>query len=348
MKIGFYNPYFDGFGGGERYTLTLASYWSKKHRVDVFWHDRSITGEYQRRFGLDLSDIKIVHNIFSGKNVLKKLFFSRQYDLIFFLSDGSIPTSMAKRNILHFQIPFSRISAHAIKLKRYQAVVCNSMFTKANLDPWVAEKATVIYPPVRIDSLKSLRKKKYILSVGRFSSFHQAKKQAVLIEAFRKAQKAGRLKDWTLIFVGGLLPSDRVFFETLKSEASGLAVEFHPNISLSKLHQWYAESPIYWHAAGFGETNPVLAEHFGIAVVEAMAAGSLPVVYDWGGLSEIVTHKVNGFVWRSMDELIDYSVALETKSTLRAVMKKEAARRAKDFGEQKFLQSFDTLLERIF
>ena len=173
MKIGFYNPYFDGFGGGERYSLTLASHWSKAHEVTLFWDSDAIRMEAQKRFGIDLSGVTTTDNIFTGKNLLKKLFLSRRYDLIFFLSDGSIPTTFAKYNILHFQVPFPHIEANPLKLSRYQAIVCNSSFTKVHIDARVGEKALVIYPPVRTADLKAGRQKKQILSVVRFSHhFH--------------------------------------------------------------------------------------------------------------------------------------------------------------------------------
>lgn len=347
MRIGFYNPYFDGFGGGERYTLTLASHWSKNHHAEIFWHTDSVIKEAEQRFGIDLSRVKITQNIFCGKNLFKKLFSTRAYDLIFFLSDGSVPTSFAKRNILHFQVPFSSIEANLLKLSRFQAVVCNSLFTKAHLDFRVSENASVIYPPVRTGDLKPGRKKKQILSVGRFSSHFQAKKQQILVEAFRKGLEAGRLPGWRLILAGGLLRSDRDFFASLKQQSQGLPIELLPNASYSKLTQLYEESIIYWHAAGFEESDPVLCEHFGISTVEAMAAGCVPVVYNGGGQPEIVTHKENGFLWQTTDELIDYTVVLESKNSLHTAMQKKARLRVKEFDESRFTQAFDTLLNKI-
>src|SRR5690242_13999863 len=105
MKIGFYSPYIDSFGGGERYVFTLASHWSKTHDVDIFWDNPADIQTAGARFGLDLSSIHVVLNLFRQGNLFQKLIKTRQYDCIFFLSDGSVPTSVAKRNILHFQVP---------------------------------------------------------------------------------------------------------------------------------------------------------------------------------------------------------------------------------------------------
>ncbi|OGG24441.1 hypothetical protein A3A79_04630 [Candidatus Gottesmanbacteria bacterium RIFCSPLOWO2_01_FULL_43_11b] len=343
MRIGFHNPYFNGFGGGERYTLTLASHWSKSHDVVLFWDD-DIRKEALKRFDTDLSRVKIVQNIFRGKNLLQKLFNSRQYDLIFFLSDGSVPTTFAKHNILHFQVPFKSVEANLFKLSRFRAIVCNSFFTKVNLDPIVSERATVIYPPVNLEKLRPGKKKKQILSVGRFST---AKKMQILIETFRTGYKAGRLNNWSLFLAGGLLDSDSDFFSSLKTLSSGLPIKFLPNVSYSKLVELYGSSMIYWHATGYGESDPTQAEHFGISTVEAMASGCIPVVFDGGGLPEIVTHKKNGFLWSTTGELLDYTVALESKNVLRTTLQKEAIQTSKKFNEKKFIQSFNELLNKI-
>ena len=65
MNIGFYSPYFDTLGGGERYVLTLASHWSEGHDVKLFWDDESIVQSAQSRFNIDLSRVKVTR-IYSG------------------------------------------------------------------------------------------------------------------------------------------------------------------------------------------------------------------------------------------------------------------------------------------
>lgn len=345
MRIGFYNPYFDGFGGGERYTLTLASHWSQHHDVDIFWDDDSLKREALKRFEIDLSNIKIVHNIFYGGNVLKKLFLTRKYDIIFFLSDGSVPSTLARHNILHFQVPFPVIRARGLKLSRFDSIVCNSVFTKAHLDPHVGHRSIVIYPPVRTRDFKPKRKMKQVLSVGRFSSHYQAKKQQILIDVFRQCLQKKQLSDWRLVLAGGLLKSDKNFFETLQKQSGGLPVRLVPNAPYTALKELYAESSIYWHAAGFGESDPALAEHFGISSVEAMAAGSIPIVYNGGGQSEIVEDGKSGFLWRTTDELIRFTLAAISHKALYSSMQKECNERAKVFDESQFIRSFDGILD---
>lgn len=336
MKIGFYNPYFDSMSGGERYLLTLASHWSQSHDVFLFWDDPEILARTQKRLNLDLSRVRTVENVFKTKNVFKKLAVSRGYDLIFFLTDGSIPTTFAKRSILHFQVPFQDIPVHPIKLLRFQAIVCNSFFTKDHLEPRVGKRSIVIYPPVESIKRTGEPKKNIILSVGRF---HPLKKQDVLIEIFRK----GKFKDYTMVLSGGLQPADQKYFNFLLSSAKNLSVKLYPNASYEKLVGLYNDARIFWHAAGYGETRPENVEHFGITTVEAMSAGCIPVVYNGGGQSEII----NRNLWNTPDECLDETEhIIQNKGALNG-FGQDLIRQSKKFSVETFTKAFDVLLSDI-
>ncbi|HUD20188.1 MAG TPA: glycosyltransferase family 4 protein [Patescibacteria group bacterium] len=344
MKIGIYSPYLDSLGGGERYVFSLAEHWSQIHNVSVFWDDNKVKAEVQKRFSIDLAKVSIVANVFQLGNSIGKLMTTSSYDLIFFLSDGSIPLSAAKYNILHFQVPFSHISMPFWKAFRYQRIVCNSEFTKKHLDPHLVIPRTVIYPPVDVSALKPGRKSKILLSVGRFNGHYGAKKQNVLIETFRKLYKSPLLKGWKLVIAGGLLSSDTDYFNSLKLKAKGLPVEFYPNCSYETLNTHYSAASIYWHAAGYGETKPEHMEHFGITTVEAMAAGAVPVVFDGGGQPEIIANRKSGFLWNTTEELIQETTTLIKNTELRSAMAAAALKSSTAFTKDRFCRSFDALL----
>ena len=102
----------------------------------------------------------------------------------------------------------------------------------------------------------------------------------------------------------------------------------------------YTAAKIFVHAAGFGDPDdrPELAEHFGIATVEAMAAGCVPIVVNKGGQPEIVQHGTSGFVWNTLDELKGFTRMLMNDPELCARMSRAARQRAQRFSQAAFLR----------
>lgn len=327
--------------------MTLAAHWSKKHQVTAFWDDASILNQINKRFGLDCSRIKIRPNIFNTP-LLTKMRETAKFDIIFILSDGSIPVSLAKHNILHFQVPFGKINFPFWKQFMYKTIVYNSEFTKNHIDLNVGNRGIVIYPPVDISSCLPLKKEKLIISVGRFTSYHHAKKQEVLIDIFKRGKEKGIFKGWRLILAGGLIDSDKDYFKQLTD-----MVKSHPEISLianytqDEIKDLYGKAFFYWHAAGFGETDPTLMEHFGITTVEAMAAGAIPIVYNAGGQPEIVDHGKNGYLWNTEEECLTYTEELISSTQLQNELSKDAKIKAQQFSVDRFCHKFDDVINVV-
>lgn len=342
-QAGIYDPYLDTLGGGERYTMTVAHCLVKKGwEVDVFGDDRGIGKRLEERLGIDLKKINLVPNIFKEK-FFQKQQKMKKYDLLFYLSDGSVPFLFAKKNFLHFQVPFHDVKGkrplNKIKFKKINAVVCNSRFTKKFIDQEYGVKSKVVYPPVAVGEFKPGQKKNIVLSVGRFSRLMQAKRQDVLVDVF--GQMAEDLKGWQLILAGGTdVGKDRAF-ERLKKKIRGLPIEIIENPPFSELKKLYAQAKIFWTAAGFGineNQKPERVEQFGITTVEAMSAGCVPVVINKGGQPEIVDHNQNGLLWNSKQELIRQTLKLVEEEKLRERLSEEAQKKAKTFSQEHFCQ----------
>lgn len=342
MKIGFVSPYWKTLGGGERYLLTIASYWSKTNEVRLLVDEAGFLESVKDRLAIDVSRISTTRNFFLGRNILTKAVESRFYDLLFFVTDGSLPTTLARRNFLHIQVPFAKIPEPDWKFGLFERAICNSKFTKENLDERLGKRAIVIYPPVDTRRIKELEKKPIILSVGRFSQHYRAKKHEVLISAFKKLRKDKRFSEWQLVIAGGLLPSDEDYFEELKRTAEE-GVVLLPNVSNKDLNKLYGVATVYWHAAGYGENDPMKMEHFGISIVEAMSGGGIPVVYNGGGLPEIVNDGINGLLWMDEAELINKTRELLSGKQSGA-MKIEALKTVKKFSSERFNKEVDELI----
>ena len=301
MKATIYNPYLDTLGGGERYTISFAKVlvdlgWN----VDLEWKDPAILIQLENRFGMDLSKINVISDAKRGDG----------YDLCFWVSDGSIPLLRSRKNILHFQVPFHDVKGdilmNKMKLFRINKVVCNSNFTKKVIDNEFHINSLVIYPPVDVASIKPKRKENIILFVGRFSELKQNKRQDILINNFKKLFDNG-ITDWKLVLAGGVEVGVGDTLNDLKKMSEDYPIEIMESPSFSILKDLYGKSKILWSAVGFGEDenkSPEKVEHFGMNIVESMAAGAVPIIYNAGGYKEIIKNGENGFLWDSEMELL--------------------------------------------
>ena len=228
----------------------------------------------------------------------------------------------------------------------YQQKLCNSEYTRKWSRAWWGIESDVLYPAVDT-RFEPIPKANLVLSVGRFSTRSHSKRQVETMSVFRD-MKCTSLQHWSYYSVGGLDddPVDHAYFDEVKRVAAMCDAHAIPNIHRSELRSLFARAKVFWHAAGYGtdDGNPYQAEHFGISTVEAMAAGAVPIVYDKGGQAEIVEHGRNGYLWRSLDELQEYTRRLVQDEGLREQMAASARRRAERFSREAFLDRFARLV----
>lgn len=380
-RAAIYDPYLDTLGGGERYCLTVAEILLKNnYQVDLFWSgDDTLIQKAETRFSLDLTNLKIVPDIyeikaknlalieenenlpnsiskgvnpekinFKLKKFYKKIINNRQYDVIFYLSDGSLPFLFGKKNFLHVQVPLIKNDQklnnflNKFKDRFYTNIICNSQFTAKFQKKISNQKVLVLYPPVDIEKFDSHQNKEnIILSVGRFDNILNAKKQDVLIDAFRSLVVREKIDNWKLVLVGGSLqdPKNNSYLQYLQKKAANLPVEFIVNPPFNILKDQYAHSKIYWHAAGYDvdeNIHPENTEHFGITVVEAMASGLVPVVISKGGIPEIVDNGVNGYLWQTIDELVSRTKNLIDNPNTLKLMSQQSILNCQQFSKNNF------------
>jgi glycosyltransferase involved in cell wall biosynthesis len=353
MKAGIYDPYLDTLGGGERYTLTFANGLIRLgYEVDVFWDDKSIREKIKERFGFDVGSLNFVDNLFA-KDKKTKQRLMKNYDLIFFVSDGSIPSLRAKKNILHFQVPFHGVGGRSLlnrlKLRKIDLIVCNSFFTKKVIDKEYGVCSEVLYPPIDVDSFKPLKKENLIINVGRFTSLLHSKRQDVLVKGFIKMfeEKKEKVKDWRLVLAG----ADREgkeFVSELRKMAKNYPIEILTNPHFNDLKQLCGQAKIFWTAAGYGfdeEKQPEKVEHFGITTVETMASGCVPVVINKGGQKEIVDDGKNGLLWEKETELIAKTLRLMESQEEWQKLSKKAQKKSQDFSEKIFFHRIKEIIK---
>lgn len=341
--------------------MTIASCLARTHTVSVFWDNNNDIKELQKRFSLDLTNVKFTKNIFSPKfGSIRRFFKTKKYDIIIVLSDGSIPFSLSKKTFIHFQQPIfiSNLDLRTkYKISRIKKFFCNSNYSKSYVDKSLGIESSVLYPPVEIKKKNNLKKENIILHVGRFRvkdvtisqiPIGDYKKQKVMIDAFKKIFDQG-LKEWRFVLAVSVQDKDNEPFEILKKSADGYPIEFLINKTNDELWNIYSKAKIYWHASGFGEDlekHPEYAEHFGISTVEAMGAGAVPVVINAGGQKEIVEDGKNGLLWSTVDELIQKTSSLIENQKLWEKLSKEAIRRSNYFAGDRFCKELYEIIEQ--
>lgn len=351
MRVGIFDPYLDTLGGGEKYILDIASCFAQDNEVFIFWDDVSIKKQWEKRFNIDFSGINVTKNIFSKKsNLLKRFFQTKDYDLIIYMSDGSIPFLFGKKNILIFQFPVLCMHGKSIlnklKLKRISEVICYSDFVKSFIDKQYGFRSKIVSPCVDFPVEERLNKENMILTVGRFTKGMNAKKQEILIDEFKKLYDHG-LSAWKLVLIGSYLPKDEDLVEKIKSKIQKYPIILLANVSYDELLNHYQKAKIYWHAAGFGEDlnlHPERAEHFGISTVEAMSHGAVPVVFNGGGQKEIVKEEENGYLWITNEELEAKTRKLIENSKLLEEMSKKARKRSQKYNKIEFCKKIKEII----
>lgn len=354
MNIGIYSPYLDTLGGGERYMLTIAESLSKKNQVELLIDThlqtlkiKEIIDKASKLLDLDLSEVKIINApLGRGSSAFDRFMFLRRYDVLFCLTDGSIFYSSAKKSILHIQSPVKIESGsflRQIKQSSWNSIIYNSQFTKNECEKYWNIRGEVVFPPVNIKMFKSGLKKKQIVSVGRFFGYLKEKKHELMIDSFKKIIDSKKGEGWSLHLAGGAQDGDLSYIEELKKIACGYPVYIHPNLPLEDLKKLYSESVVYWHATGFGETDPSKLEHFGITTVEAMASGCIPVVVNLGGQKEIVENGINGFLWNTPQEMIETTIKIIKDVKANHKISQNAQSSVEKFSKDEFIKKINSL-----
>lgn len=211
----------------------------------------------------------------------------------------------------------AKVFYHA-RVSHIDRLLAVSDFTREFVRHKWGRESTTLYPPCPIDLYSNLQvsKRDLVVTIGRIAP---EKRLGLFLEIARRAPHI----EFAII---GSVASERT------SYYDGLRVAAPTNVSfvvapLRKVSQLLGSAKVYLHCA--------LNEHFGITIVEAMAAGCVPVVHDSGGPKEIVAEDV-GYRWNSIDEAASQVSTAIQDDALRREMSKAAALRAEQFGPEPF------------
>ncbi len=348
MIVGIYDPYFPILGGAEMYVLAIAKCLEGSYKIYLFANDSSLVSKAFNKFGIKLDNVEVKPWIINRKernNLLKDL------DLFFYVTDGSIFYSPAKKNYLIIQTPFhipQKNITNKLKLLSWKEIICYSDFMERFIQKQLGKKAEVLFVPIDNVESKISNKKNVILSVGRFFPHLHNKKQLEMIMIFRKLVKDG-FRDVQLILVGSIDPGAEEYFNKVKKAAEGLPVDLVTDADHKKLTEYYSQAKIYWHATGYGENleiHPEKAEAFGVTTLEATNYGCVPVVFAGGGQTEIVTDGFNGFIWKNSEQLKKYTTEILKNEKLREKLSAQAVKSSKEYSIDKFCERLQEIINK--
>ncbi|MEM1832168.1 MAG: glycosyltransferase [Desulfurococcaceae archaeon] len=157
-------------------------------------------------------------------------------------------------------------------LEHKPLILTNSNFTKSLIQRWLGVKAFVVHPPVNVEKFQPLaenpEREDLVVTIGRIE---RGKGQHVIPFI---AKETPEVKYAIIGTVG-----QRDYLQYLRRLIKKLNVEervrIYTNLSEDLKVKLLSKAKVYLHTMKY--------EHFGIAVVEAMAAGSIPVVHRYSG-----------------------------------------------------------------
>jgi glycosyltransferase involved in cell wall biosynthesis len=156
----------------------------------------------------------------------------------------------------------------------------------------------VLYPPVKVKDFTYYGIKFFderddsVVMIGRVSP---EKRIEYVINALALTDNKPVLR-----IIGGFIPATLPYKRTLEkmAEEKGVKIEFYLNIPRNEMVKIATSSKIFVHST--------IGEHFGIAVVEGMAAGCPVIVHKSGGpFEDIIEQGVYGLYYSSVEDLAE-------------------------------------------
>ena len=229
----------------------------------------------------------------------------------------------------------------------------NSTWTQQHIeDVWKLPRHKVnrVYPPCDCTKLLSLSedttaKEDIIVSVAQFRPEKNHELQILSFSKVLKDVNASTVKRLKLVLVGGVRnDQDREKVESLKKYAAELGisekVEFKVDLPYPELLKLLASSKIGIHT--------MWNEHFGIGIVEYMAAAAIPIAHRSGGPLLDIVSSDSGFLAEDVEE---YSAAMLTilrmDSSSLLAMQQKSRHRSKLFSEEVFNSAISRLVTKV-
>jgi glycosyltransferase involved in cell wall biosynthesis len=377
LKVSLVHPSLNRIGGAEAVLLEIIKALQESgHTVTIFTLDRvdwEKLGEEPRDHAFPKNEHYIYHNLSPIKNsfinlpllahsYLRLLFSAKKSgDDLSINNFGEIFPSIADLSYVHsvplitfsegradnpYQIPFWRITSRLYTflyfiLEKYTApstIIANSRYNAEIIKRNTRKTPLVLYPPVNPSTTPCdiSRKENLILTISRINS----KKNLSIIPEI--ASRVGG--EFKFVLMGGTDVRSATAIEGIKKNSQRLRTTDRVDVILdpdrSKIDEAFQKASIYL------STQPT--EAFGIAVVEAMATGCVPVVpRDGGPWFDILDERQGrfGFSFTGPEQAAEIISRVLSNEHLRKQISERARRRSLEFNSERFRLRFLKLIE---
>jgi glycosyltransferase involved in cell wall biosynthesis len=229
-------------------------------------------------------------------------------------------------------------------LMKNSIVITNSEFSRrAIVNAFGLEDIRVLSPPIDLETFRNSalmingggggERRDIILVISRIAP-HKKMENAIKLAKILKDNNIGS----EMKIVGNLYSYFSDYYSGLKQMIKELGltdyVTFEINASLDQLLSIIQESRVYFH--------PMVGEHFGMSVIEAIAAGLIAVVPDEGGVTEFVSQEYQYNTLEQAAEIIMH--------VLNNVHKTERIKIGKDidkFSNSHYIAGFRRILNEL-
>jgi alpha-1,2-mannosyltransferase len=251
--------------------------------------------------------------------------------------------------------------------RQMDVLMTNSSWTSAHIEQLTGKSARkgqikVIFPPCDTNALLNLPLSPREKAIIYVAQFRPEKDHETVLRAFSiLLTRNPRLREGNvrLLLIGSTRDErDKQKVQELRRTASDLGISHDAEFICDA--PW--ETVVSWLGKGWIGTNAMWNEHFGIGVVEYMAAGLIPVVHDSGGPKlDIVTEIDSGRTGMSSEMWLivgfhassanEFAEAYEKVLTLPEeeciAMRERARKSAQRFSEEVFMSSWTKEMQKL-
>jgi len=366
-------------GGEEKLCLSFVEALRMSgHRVTLFTVEKTDWGSIREFFGnVMIPDEEIyttsltIHTRFLETSTLAfaytnylagliKLNSKGKYDLVI-NTYGDLINSLADVAYVHFpikatldysQIPvfvalhkwriycqIYNLAASILDNIKSSFLLTNSNFTQRVVRKYLKRDALVLHPPVDVEIYagEKAERENYVVTVSRFTP----KRRLYRIPLIAKNTKNAKF-----FIVGAADEYSLKTIQRLKKAISKCGVNdlvtLLPNVSSSKLIRLLAKAKVYLHAMPF--------DHFGISIIEAMAAGCVPIVHRSGGpWLDILDQQQGkaGFSYATLEEAAQLIDLVMVDENLRKKVSSAAQHRSLNYSKSNFQEKLSNIVNRL-